>query len=47
MQYRKKVFLKDFVLDEEGLITKADLIRISRDNLFERGNPYMNRDRVW
>ena len=24
MQYGKKVFLKDFVLDKEGLITEAD-----------------------
>ena len=24
MQYAKKVFLKDFVLDKEGLITEAD-----------------------
>ena len=24
MQYEKKVFLKDFVLDKEGLITEAD-----------------------
>ena len=24
MQYRKKVFLKDFVLDKESLITQAD-----------------------
>ena len=25
MQYRKKVFLKDFVLDKEGLIREADM----------------------
>ena len=24
MQYEKKIFLKDFVLDKEGSITKAD-----------------------
>ena len=24
MQYRKKQFLKDFVLDKQGLITEAD-----------------------
>ena len=24
MQYGKKVFLKDFILDKEGLITEAD-----------------------
>ena len=25
VQYGKKVFLKDFVLDKEGLITEADM----------------------
>ena len=42
MQYGKKVFLKDFVLDKEGLITETD--QDLRNNLFKRGNTNMNRD---
>ena len=44
MQYRKKVFLKDFILDKRGLLIAEADIDLLRNNLFERGNPNVNID---